>query len=341
MHVQHANPVPVLAPLPRQRVAAPPSCRTRTPKGPPSSSLWQPRAAKYATKRSITARVAFPPGPPPGSSPEQFAEDNKAYAEIASKIEAAAATTIESLQGTSVYLVGMMGSGKSTIGKMLSQALQYCYFDTDSLIEQLAGKSIPEIFEQDGEEAFRALETQVLQELAPYKDCVISTGGGAPTKAVNWGHMHAGISVWLNGPPTLLARRVVRDGTEGRPLLSATQGGSGQDGQGGEQVENGDAAYERTLERLKGLLEERREQYGFADLMVSLEGEDPATADLGAPAAVVVHRVLSAISHRVERDAAWREERRNFEVVNENLPPTMRVVKSINPVADEVDPYLP
>jgi hypothetical protein len=58
------------------------------------------------------------------------------------------------------------------------------------------------------------------QELAPFKNCVIATGGGAPTKSENWGHMQGGISVWLNGPPTLLAHRVVGDGTENRPLLA-------------------------------------------------------------------------------------------------------------------------
>lgn len=58
------------------------------------------------------------------------------------------------------------------------------------------------------------------QELSPFKNCVVATGGGVPTKAENWGHMQGGVSVWLNGPPTLLAHRVVGDGTESRPLLS-------------------------------------------------------------------------------------------------------------------------
>ena len=64
-----------------------------------------------------------------------------------------------------------------------------------------------------------------LQELAPFKDCVIATGGGVPTRAVNWGHMQGGVSVWLNGPPSLLAHRVVGDGTETRPLLAQARGG--------------------------------------------------------------------------------------------------------------------
>lgn len=231
-----------------------------------------------------------------------------------------------------------MGSGKSTVGKLISQALGYCYFDTDALIEQLAGKTIPEIFADDGEEDFRAIETQVLQELAPFKDCVISTGGGAPTKGVNWGHMQGGISVWLNGPATLLAHRVLRDGTENRPLLAqdAAEGGSTAD-----EVAAASALYEQTVAKLTKLMADREGQYSFADITVSLEGDDPSTADFGAPAAVVAHRVLQAVNERIARDSAMRAERMNFEVVNDNLPPSMRVVQSINPAATDPDPYLP
>lgn len=257
-------------------------------------------------------------------------------------MQAAATEAAEGLGGTSVYLVGMMGSGKSTVGKMLAQALGYCCFDTDALIEQAAGKTIPEIFAEDGEAEFRALETQVLQELAPFRDCVISTGGGAACTGVNWGHMHGGISVWLNAPPALLARRVVRDGTANRPLLADN---SSIESSGSAEVAGDEEEYVRTVAKLAKLLEQRREQYGYADITVSLEGEgeDAAAADLGAPAAVVVHRVLAAVADRIKRDAAARAERGNFEVTNDALPPTMRVVSNINTVGDggEADPFLP
>lgn len=290
--------------------------------------------------------ASFPPELPEGVSPEQFAEDNKSYAELADKIESAAKQTVELLQGTSIFLVGMMGSGKTTVGKMLSQALGYCYFDTDAIIEQLAGKTIPEIFAEDGEESFRELETQVLQELVPFKQTVVSTGGGIPTKSENWGHMQAGISIWLNGPPSLLARRVLADGIEGRPLLNNTSGDAEVSATGSSNVpefdnNDFDTEYRATLDRITALLEERKEQYDFADLTVSLEGQDPATADFGATPAEVVLRVLLALHHRIISDAEMREEQKNFEVVNENLPPSMRVVKSINPVIDDSDPYLP
>ena len=72
----------------------------------------------------------------------------------------------ERLQGTNLYLVGMMGSGKSTVGPLLAKALGYRFLDADAVISQAAGCSIPEIFERDGEEGFRRLERQVLQPAA-------------------------------------------------------------------------------------------------------------------------------------------------------------------------------
>ena len=346
---------------------------------PSSPSPTQLRSHLSVVTRASSSAAS--PGQPGG---EEFDANNKRYAELTAAIETAAAAAQEGLQGTSVYLVGMMGSGKTTVGKLISQALGYCYFDTDALIEQLAGKTIPEIFADDGEDDFRAIETQVLQELAPFKNCIISTGGGAPTKGVNWGHMQGGISVFLNGSPALLARRVMRDGTENRPLLAdsalktektgkndkneAVKSGTGFGGGGGAESSDdksesgkennssnktnggsevvGSAEFDALVGKLSALLEDRKEQYTFADITVSLAGEDVAAgagaaADFGAPPAVVAHRVLLALMQRISQDSAMREERKNFEVVNETLPESMRVVQSINKTTTDPDPYLP
>lgn len=220
----------------------------------------------------------------------------------------------------------MMGTGKSTVGKMLSQALGYCFFDTDALIEQLAGKTVAEIFAEDGEPDFRALETEVLQEIAPFARCVVATGGGAACKSQNWGHMQTGISIWLDGSPLMLAKRVVRDSTNDRPLVAVDDASSKSD----------DLILEETTTRLQTLLDERREQYGYSDLTVSLEGE----GDDGAPPGTVVLRILTSLNDRITKDAKEREERKKFEIVNNELPESMRVVENINQIADS-DPYLP
>ncbi|MDA0266243.1 MAG: shikimate kinase [Cyanobacteria bacterium] len=121
------------------------------------------------------------------------------------------------LKGTNLYLVGMMGSGKSTLGQRIAQQLGYRCFDTDRLIEQAAGQAIPELFAQSGEAAFRELETQVLNQLAPYTRLVVATGGGIVVRRQNWGQLRHGIVIWLDVPIAELVQRL--QGDTSRPLL--------------------------------------------------------------------------------------------------------------------------
>ena len=77
-----------------------------------------------------------------------------------------------------------MGTGKSSVGRLVADSLRFEYLDTDELIEKRAGKSISRIFDQDGEPAFRDLERQVIQELRVRKGVIISTGGGASLELI-------------------------------------------------------------------------------------------------------------------------------------------------------------
>lgn len=122
-------------------------------------------------------------------------------------------------QGTGIYLVGMMGSGKSTVASEVARAMGYVKLDSDDLVERAAGRSIPDIFKEEGEEAFREAEAQVLEELSAYKGAVISTGGGAPTRKMNWMHLQTGIVVFLDVHPDILAERILADGASARPML--------------------------------------------------------------------------------------------------------------------------
>ncbi|WP_347239573.1 shikimate kinase [Microcoleus sp. FACHB-68] len=121
------------------------------------------------------------------------------------------------LKGVNLYLVGMMGAGKTTVGRILAKQLGYRFVDTDELVEQVAGQSIAEMFETEGEEAFRQTETKVLGEVAAYKKLVISTGGGIVLRQQNWSYLHYGIVVWLDVPVEQLYERLRQDTT--RPLL--------------------------------------------------------------------------------------------------------------------------
>jgi len=89
--------------------------------------------------------------------------------------------TVHTIKGRSIFLIGMMGSGKSQTGLKLAELLKYKYIDLDSLIEKLAKKSINQIFNDEGEENFRELEANCLKETIKIPSLVISTGGGLVT----------------------------------------------------------------------------------------------------------------------------------------------------------------
>jgi shikimate kinase len=121
------------------------------------------------------------------------------------------------LRGTNLYLVGMMGAGKSTLGHHLAGHLGYRFLDTDALIEQVAGQPIAEIFASVGEADFRTLETEVLAQVSAYTRVVIATGGGIVLQPMNWSYLRHGVVVWLDVPLPELESRLQDD--RDRPLL--------------------------------------------------------------------------------------------------------------------------
>jgi shikimate kinase len=120
-----------------------------------------------------------------------------------------------------VILVGLSGSGKSTVGRLLARRLGWRFFDTDQEIRRRTGRTIEAIFRDQGEPAFRALESRVLGEACSRHHQVIATGGGAVIAPENRACMLDGnLVVWLEGAPETLATRLERSvSREARPLL--------------------------------------------------------------------------------------------------------------------------
>jgi shikimate kinase len=154
------------------------------------------------------------------------------------------------LEGLNLYLVGMMGTGKSAVGRPLAAALGYRFLDADTSVERVAGRSIPELFAEVGEPGFRDLETAVLGQIASWHSLVVATGGGVVTRPENWGHMQQGVVVWLDAPPELLLSRLAADPSP-RPLLQTADPES----------------------QLTSLLSQRQRLYAQADLHIRQAGE--------------------------------------------------------------------
>ena len=101
-----------------------------------------------------------------------------------------------------IVLIGMMGSGKTTVGALLAQRLRRPFVDTDALIEEREGRSIPDIFARDGEDAFRALELKVSRELSCQSGLIIACGGGLPTRDESIAALKQnGLVFWLDRDP--------------------------------------------------------------------------------------------------------------------------------------------
>jgi shikimate kinase len=122
-------------------------------------------------------------------------------------------------QASKIFLIGFMGSGKSTAGRKLASQLNWSFIDLDEKIQKMEGMKIPDIFSMKGEPYFRKLETQALHELKLETNAVISTGGGTPCFGDNMDYMlSSGLTVYIRMTPLDLKKRL-EGSAEGRPLL--------------------------------------------------------------------------------------------------------------------------
>ena len=161
-------------------------------------------------------------------------------------------TLKEKLGGRNIFLIGMMGSGKSQTGPVLAKMINYAFVDTDDVIEKASKQSISSIFEKDGEKVFRDIEKQVLKEISQHHSLVIATGGGLVTLPENWGILHQGIVIWLDLDLKRSIKRLESDKKK-RPLLI-----------GDDLAENFSQIYES-----------RKPMYLESDLRIKVEDQSP------------------------------------------------------------------
>jgi len=161
-------------------------------------------------------------------------------------------TLKEKLGGRNIFLIGMMGSGKSQAGPFLAKMINYAFVDTDDVIEKASKQSISSIFEKDGEKVFRDVEKKVLKEISQHHSLVIATGGGLVTLPENWGILHQGIVVWLDLDLKRSIKRLESD-QKRRPLLLG----------------------DNLAENFSQIYESRKPIYLESDLRIEVEDQSP------------------------------------------------------------------
>lgn len=149
-----------------------------------------------------------------------------------------------------IYLVGFMGSGKSTVGHILAEKLDMEFIDVDTEIEKKENKKISEIFKEKGEPYFRELEKKEIDLITKKKGVVVSTGGGLGADIENMKKMkETGTVIWLDVPIDIILKRCEKD--INRPLL------------------------QQPFEDLKKLFEDRKKVYSMSDIHIKIENQTP------------------------------------------------------------------
>jgi len=169
-----------------------------------------------------------------------------------------------------IILVGLMGAGKSTIGRSLAKKLKKEFYDSDRVIEERTGVDIATIFEIEGEQGFRTREAQVIEELCQLKNIVLATGGGSVLLEVNRKNMKTADVVYLSTTAELLYSRIRHD--KSRPLMQTSN----------------------PLDTLKQLLNDREPFYKEVSNCVITTGRQKA--------ALIVKRVEEALKQNTSKN---------------------------------------
>ncbi|TKY46173.1 inactive shikimate kinase like 1 [Spatholobus suberectus] len=185
-----------------------------------------------------------------GTVPSSVAATNSSLA-----LKKKAAEVAPELKGTSVFLVGMKSSLKTSLGKLLADALRYYYFDSDSLVEEaVGGAQAAKSFRESDEKGFYESETEVLKQLSSMGRLVVCAGNGTVTSSTNLALLRHGISLWIDVPLDFVARDVIED---------QSQFGSSEISISGSHPE--------VKDELGALYDKYRDGYATADAIISVQ----------------------------------------------------------------------
>ncbi|RDY02826.1 putative inactive shikimate kinase like 1, chloroplastic, partial [Mucuna pruriens] len=166
------------------------------------------------------------------------------------------ATEVSSqLKGTSIFLVGAKSSLKTSLGKLLADALRYYYFDSDNLVEEAVGGALAaKSFRESDEKGFYESETEVLKQLSSMGRLVVCAGNGAVTSSTNLALLRYGISLWIDVPLDFVARDVIEDQSQFAPSEISISG-----------------SYPEVKDALSALYDKYRDGYATADATISVQ----------------------------------------------------------------------
>ncbi|KHN00684.1 Shikimate kinase, chloroplastic [Glycine soja] len=166
-----------------------------------------------------------------------------------------AAEVSSELKGTSIFLVGLKSSLKTSLGKLLADALRYYYFDSDSLVEEAVGGALAaKSFRESDEKGFYESETEVLKQLSSMGRLVVCAGNGTVTSSTNLALLRHGISLWIDVPLDFVARDVIEDKSQFAPSEISISG-----------------SYPEVQDELGALYDKYRVGYATADAIISVQ----------------------------------------------------------------------
>ncbi|KNA08166.1 hypothetical protein SOVF_165080 isoform B [Spinacia oleracea] len=213
------------------------------PSKPTSPSSFQQWRKQLSTTRSLAheATVAV-----------NLATERNADASLVLK---KATDICADLKGTSIFLLGMNSTMKTSVGKLIADELRYYYFDSDNLVEEAAGEdSSGKSFRERDEDGFRKSETEVLKQLSSLGRLVVNAGNGAVQGVTNLALLRHGISIWIDVPLDIIAKEFVRDDEQSLISNISTP-----------------EPFSEALDQLTLLYEENRSRYATADATISLQ----------------------------------------------------------------------